>query len=379
MATGFLRPTQRVVDCQALYHNVAEEIKLLPQGTELFAVVKANGYGHGAVKVAEIAKKAGATGFCVSILDEALELREAGFTEPILVLGVVEPCYLTVAVEHNIAVTAASLSWLQYASQLLQEDRIGQLTIHLKIDTGMGRLGLRTAEEISEVVRFLSDHSEFELEGVFTHFAKADSKDTDYFEKQNNRFAQALALLPNDIRYVHTANSATALWHEQNNCNLIRFGAAMYGLNPSGRELVAPFDLKQAMTLETEVVHIKQLPANESISYGATYTTTQEEWIATLPIGYADGLTRDFQGFTVLVGDKLVPIVGRVCMDQCMVRLNEPVPLGEKVIIFGNQDDQANDFQVGAEYAGTINYEIPCMLSERVPLVYVNEQLTAEE
>lgn len=382
MAIGFLRLTKRIIDCPAIYQNIKSELNHIKDGAEIFAVVKANGYGHGAVKVAEVAREAGVTGFCVSILDEAIELRKGGITEPILVLGVVEPAFASVLVEYDLACAATSLSWLKDVVAQWPEHLDGTLKIHVKIDTGMGRLGLRTPEEMTDFLAFLTKQDKFIMEGLFTHFSKADSQDTSHIELQKTRFDQALAIFPKDIRYIHTANSATALWHDHWKSNVVRLGASMYGLNPSGKELETPYELRQAMSVVTEIVQLKQVPAGEAISYGAVYRTTEEEWIATLPIGYADGLLRSFEGFKVLVNGERVPIVGRVCMDQCMIRLKEPVPLGTTVTIFGTDEVSGERilFQEGAEYIGTINYEIPCILSERVPLVYKNEsQLTISD
>lgn len=376
MAIGFLRPTKRIIDCPAIYQNIKAELNHIKDGAEIFAVVKANGYGHGAVKVAEVAREAGVTGFCVSILDEAIELRKAGIVEPILVLGVVDPVFASVLVDYDLSCAATSLDWLQeVVAKWPDQEQLKKLKIHVKIDTGMGRLGLRSESEMYDVLAFLQVHPEFEMEGLFTHFSKADSQDTSHIELQKSRFDQALAIFPDDIRYIHTANSATALWHDHWKSNMIRLGASLYGLNPSGNELEAPYELKQAMSVVTEIVQLKQVPAGEAISYGAVYKTTEEEWIATLPIGYADGLLRAFEGFEVLVAGQRAPIVGRVCMDQCMIRLPKPLPLGTTVTIFGTDDvsGKALLFQEGAEYIGTINYEIPCILSERVPLVYKNE------
>lgn len=374
MAVGYLRPTKGVVNCQAIYNNIKAEQQHIKNNAEIYAVVKANGYGHGAVKVAEVAKKAGATGFCVSILDEALELREAGFKEPILILGVVDPRYVYHVIKEELSCAAISLEWLEAVLKEWPKEEIGKLAIHVKIDTGMGRLGLRTEKEMTEVLEFLKKHPQFYLEGLFTHFSKADSADEEHFKLQQDRFSKAVSIFPKDIPYIHTSNSATALWHDNWQSNLIRLGASMYGINPSGKELDTPYEIEQAMSVITEIVQVKQVPKGEAISYGATYYTSEEEWIGTLPIGYADGFTRAFQDFEVLVDGKRCPIVGRVCMDQCMIKLPNSYPVGTKVVIFGH-DRKGNSisFQEAAEYIGTINYEIPCVLSERVPLVYVNE------
>lgn len=377
MTIGFLRPTKAVVNCQALYHNIKNELATIDDGAEVFAVVKANGYGHGAVKVAEVAKKAGATGFCVSLLDEALELRQAGFQEPILVLGIVDPKHVAILAQERISTTVASLEWLEQASYYWHQFECqNQVLIHVKIDTGMGRLGFIEEVDMRAAIAFIETHSELVMEGLFTHFAKADSKDNRYFELQQERFRKALAIFPRDIRYIHTSNSATALWHGHWRSNMIRLGVEMYGLNPSGKELDSPFELEQAMSLVSSLVHVKRLKKGERVSYGAEYEAQQDEWIGTLPIGYADGFIRHFSGFNVLVDGHRAEIVGRVCMDQCMIRLPYALPVGTKVTIFGKDGELVNTFQDGAEYVDTINYELPCLLSERVPRVYINEDVS---
>ncbi|MBP1043319.1 alanine racemase [Vagococcus sp. BWB3-3] len=377
MTIGFLRPTKAVVDCQALYHNIKSELATIKDGAEVFAVVKANGYGHGAVKVAGVAKKAGASGFCVSLLDEALELREAGFQEPILVLGVVDPKHVAILVQEKISTTAASLEWLEQTSYYWHQFECTQsVLIHVKIDTGMGRLGFVEEVDMLAAIDFIEKHPEFYLEGLFTHFAKADSKDNSYFEMQQERFRKALAIFPTTIRYIHTSNSATALWHDHWRSNMIRLGVEMYGLNPSGTELATPFEIKQVMSLISSLVQVKRLKKGERVSYGAEYQAQQDEWIGTLPIGYADGFIRHFKGFSVLVEGHQAEIVGRICMDQCMIRLPHALPVGTKVTIFGKDGDLVNTFQDGAEYVDTINYELPCILSERVPRIYINEDLS---
>ena len=372
MVIGKHRPTKRVVDCHAIQTNIQHEIKRLPEGTDLFAVVKANGYGHGALKVAQVAKDNGAKGFCVAVLDEALELREAGFTDPIIILGVVPPQYIELVLAHDLVTTAPSLDWLAAAADYYQRQALTTpVRIHLKIDTGMGRLGLRGEAEIKAALALFAETQCFALEGVFTHFAKADAVDTSYLTLQQERFSEALALLPADIRYIHAANSATALWHHHWRSNLVRCGVTMYGLNPSGHELAAPYALQPALSLTSELVQVKLVGPGEHLSYGGDYVTTTDEWIGTLPIGYADGLIRAFTGFNVEVEGELVPIVGRICMDQCMIRLPRQLAVGTTVTIYSNQPDAPNNLQGAADYIGTINYEIPCLLSERVPIEYL--------
>lgn len=368
MISSKYRPSKVIIDLNAIEYNVSSEVKRLRNDQVLYAVVKADGYGHGAIQVAKVALKAGATGLCVSNLDEAVELRKSGITEPILVLSYVSLSYLEVAVENDITLTATNLDWIKELDKRLTK----QISIHLKIDSGMGRVGLIDLEEIKQANEILSENSLINFEGVFTHFSKADSKDSSYFELQQKRFERALTFIDKSVKYIHTANSATALWHDAWKSNLIRFGDAMYGMNPSGTELQTPYPLRQALSLETEIIHIKQLRKGEKIGYGATYETNSDEWIATLPIGYADGFRRSFQGFEVIVDGKKAPIIGRVCMDQCMIRLTEKLDIGTKVTLFGKNGEQFNSIQSAADYIHTINYEVTCGLTERLPRIYLN-------
>lgn len=371
------RPSQVVVDLSAIEYNIKQELARLNDEQVLFAVVKANAYGHGAIKVAQAAEKAGATGFCVSNLDEALELREAGITLPILVLSYVSPNYIDLAISQSISLTAPSLEWLKQVEETLAEKpMMNPLSVHLKIDTGMGRIGLRDEDEMvqSKELFVLSNH--MTLDGIFTHFSSADTKDTTYFELQQQRFTRAMDIFSDlEIRYIHTSNSATALWHDAWNSNLIRFGDALYGLNPSGKALDLPYELKPALSLTTELIHVKQVSAGEKIGYGATYTAEKEEWIGTLPIGYADGLIRKFQGYKVIIDGEYAEIVGRVCMDQCMIRLPKRYDVGTPVTIFGKNGTLENTLDDAAEFIGTINYEIVCGLTDRLPRYYLNERI----
>lgn len=227
---GTHRPTQLVIDQAAIYHNIATEKARLAKGTDLFMVVKANGYGHGITQVATTAVKAGATGFCVAILDEALTLRAAGFNQPILVLGITEPQYAGLMAQKHISATVGSQDWLEAATTSIETVSPDQpLNVHLGLDTGMGRIGFQEPEALAAAVTALTASPAFNFEGIFTHFSKADSADTAYFEKQISRWQAFMAVLPERPRYVHVSNSATSLWHDACNGNMIRFGVAGYG------------------------------------------------------------------------------------------------------------------------------------------------------
>lgn len=372
MVTAKLRPSQVLINETAIAHNVQHAIAGLPQGTELFAVVKADAYGHGLLRVARVAQAAGATGFCVAVLDEALALRRAGFTLPILVLGIIEPAYAPIAAANHIAVPVGSVDWLTQALPGLNEGvDLPPLHVHLALDTGMGRIGFRQVADLKAAAALATDHGDqFKITGLFTHFSTADDPDPAYFNLQVARFKEFLAALPKRPRYVHVANSATSLWHAACDCNLVRFGVAMYGLNPSGRAIEAtPYPLEPALTLTSTLSFVKQIDAGEAVSYGATYHAEKPEWIGTVPLGYADGWQRRLQGFHVLVNGTFCEIVGRVCMDQFMIRLPGEVKTGTPVTLIGRSGANEITLQDVADYAHTIHYEIACGLSERLPRV----------
>lgn len=372
MVVATHRPSRVLIDEGAIFHNVQSAVNLLDADSELFAVVKADAYGHGLLRVARVAAKAGATGFCVAVLDEALALREAGFKQPILVLGIVSPEYAGLAAAQGIAVPVAEKSWLEAAVEHIAQG--DQLRVHLAIDSGMGRIGFTHKEDLQNAVAFIDAHAEqFELSGIFTHFASADSLKEEQFKRQAALFNDFVAALPRRPRYVHVANTATSLWHRACHSNIVRFGVGIYGLNPSGREIAkTPYELKPALSLKSELVLCKQVAAGATISYGATYHSEQNEYIGTVPMGYADGWLRRMQGFHVLVDGQLCEIVGRVCMDQFMIRLPHAYPAGTEVVLVGKSGDQEITLQDVADYAGTIHYEIACALSERLPRISVN-------
>lgn len=373
MITGWHRPTRILVHPKRITENILLQKKRLPQETEIFAVVKANGYGHGAVAVAKAALDAGVTGFCVALLDEALQLRENGITEPILILNMVDPRYISLAVENNLSITCGNWEWL---SQLLKEVAVNPLKkplqLHLKIDSGMGRIGFFEKESLKAAYEAILACESVELAGIFTHFATADEASTTYYQEQAEKFQTLLKSLPELPRYVHSSNSATALWHEAGIGNLVRMGVSMYGLNPSGHELTLPVPLKPAMELVSELIQVKKVPVGTGVSYGRTYVTKDEAIIGTVPIGYADGWLRKLQGFSLIVEGKKCPIIGRICMDQLMLLLPEAYPIGTPVTLVGENKGLEITMQDVADYLETIHYEVCCQLSDRIPRIYVD-------
>lgn len=359
------RPTQVRVNLNAIVGNLELVMAHLPVKTEVFAVVKANAYGHGAVAVARKLSSQVA-GFCVSNLDEALELRKAGIEDPILILGIVPPRFLSIAHQLNISVTVASLEWLEQAEDL--KENLSGLTVHMKIDTGMGRIGFRNEEEILQALEVLAD-LEFDLEGVFTHFATADESDEHQFQEQLASFQSYLEMFPEQPRWIHASNSAASIWHRDTVFNMVRLGNILYGMNPSGSTLDLPFTAKPVLSVVSELVHVKQVQAGSTIGYGATYTSSEAEWIGTVPIGYADGMVRSLQGFHVLVAGQPCEIVGRISMDQITIRLPRYYALGEKVTLIGKDKENSISVQDWADHIGTINYEVVCLLTDRLPRI----------
>lgn len=372
--THFFRDTWVEVDLNCIYENVQNTKKHLPDGVEIIAVVKANGYGHGAFEVAKTAISAGANSLAVALLDEALELRQKGIEAPILILGWIRPEDAQIVAENKITATVFQLDWLQKAMGFLAENQT--IEFHLKVDTGMGRIGVREQWEADEIIDFVLGHQQFKMTGIFTHFATADELDLTYFNMQYNRFLTSLQWLKErhvEVNMIHCANSATGLRFPDKAFNAVRLGISMYGLSPSyeiKNEL--PFPLKEAFSLRSKLVHVKELPSGERVSYGGTYKTVEKEWIGTVPIGYADGWIRKLKFAEVLIHGERCPIVGRICMDQMMIRLPREFPIGTDVTLIGRQQREEISIDEIAKLLDTINYEIPCLISSRVPRTYTD-------
>lgn len=367
----YYRDTWAEINLDDIEENVKNMRSRMAEASKLFAVVKANGYGHGAIEVARTALLAGADYLAVAFLDEALALRNAGIHAPILVLGASRPADILVAAKQDIILTVFDVEWLTRATEHLQGNKI---KIHVKIDSGMGRLGIRKEQEVKEIEEFLMCHQEFVLEGIYTHFATADEKNSSYLNEQAKKFADILASFKTKPPIIHCSNSAAGLLYPELAFNGVRLGIAMYGLTPSMEiKEMLPFSLKEAFSLHTKIVQVKKLHKGDKVSYGATYEAKEDEWIATLPIGYADGWLRKLQGQEVLVNGVRVPIVGRVCMDQCMIRLPHEIAVGTNVTLIGTQQEQCISVNEIAKKLDTINYEVTCTIAHRVPRVYLKD------
>lgn len=373
MVPAIHRPAEVKVNLRAIKDNLKAELAHLKPGQKLFAVVKANAYGHGAVKVAKLAARSGASGFCVATLDEAIELRDASIVEPILVLGITPANEALLAAAHNISLAAPSLEWLESAQKALA-NKNQVLKIHLAIDSGMGRIGFSEDHEFIAANKLLKDNPNFFVEGMFAHFASADSSDESYFNYQVKRFNHLKELLTVKPKWIHIANTAASIFDKDIKSDIVRFGIGLYGLNPSSNpdsaDLASHIELKPALSVESELSFVKQIHAGYGVGYGSEFVADGDQWIGTVPVGYADGIIRALSGFKVKVGSDFCPIVGRICMDQFMVLLPEKKPVGTKVVIYSDQEADSNFIKKAADYTNTIHYELACLLSDRLPRTY---------
>ncbi|KAA0957142.1 alanine racemase [Planococcus sp. ANT_H30] len=361
------RPTKAVISLEAIKKNLTA-FQEKSGDAKVIAVVKADAYGHGVLAVAKAVIETGVDMLAVATPDEALFLRDQGIETELLVLGATPAKFIPVAQQRNIIVTAISLDWLSMAASHLEEN-LEMLKIHLKVDTGMRRIGIQL-DEVDQALGIIADH-DFSFKGIFTHFATADEENSSLFNQQVHAMNSVIKQLEDPSVMVHVSNSATAIMHPELTSDAVRVGISLYGIAPSpyvGQEM--EFHLYPALSLETEIVHVKKVKAGEALSYGATYRAARDEWVGTIPIGYADGMLRGLQGQDVLVNGQRTPIIGRICMDQCMIRLSKKVPVGEKVQLIGRQGEQQIFIDEWADRLETIPYEIPCILTKRVPRVY---------
>ncbi len=369
------RPTWAEISLPNLVHNYGTIKHALHDQAQLMAVVKANAYGHGAVECAR-ALEPNADWFGVALVEEGIELREAGITRPILCLGGFWRGQSEAIVRHDLTPVLFRIDAAEeWNAQAVQANRI--VKYHLKVDTGMGRLGVPFAE-LPEFVCALQRCPNLKLDGLMTHFAEAEAIDRAFTEAQIERFHEALRIVCEAgfaPTWKHFANSAGIHAHPQIGGNLARTGAAMYGFT---RDVIAPvpdaFAVKPVMSLHSRIVHLKTVPAGTSLGYGRTFTTTRASRIATIPIGYADGFQRAHSNHgRVIVCGHFAPIVGRISMDLTILDVTDvaTVESGDSVILLGEQNGLRISAEDLAEQIGTISYEIACSVSARVPRVYV--------
>jgi alanine racemase len=357
------------VDLGAIENNVRQVRQIT--GVAVMAVVKADGYGHGAEEVARAALHAGASWCGVARIEEALELRSAGVEAPILVLGHTPAERVEEGIAARVSLTVWTSDHIQQAVRAAR--RLGMpARLHLKVDTGMSRLGAQP-EEAQELAWRMTQGSGVVFEGLFTHLARADDADPATTDSQGQLFHQLLDSLAADgLRppLVHAANSAASLTRRDLYFDLVRLGIAMYGLHPSAACPLPP-TFRPALAWKSTLSQVKVVPPGRGISYGHEYTTTSHERIGTAPVGYADGFRRGSPN-QVLVAGRIVPVVGRVCMDQIMVQL-DAVPEareGDEVALIGGQGGERISAEQVAQRWGTVNYEVVCGIGRRVPRLY---------
>ncbi|MDN4495476.1 alanine racemase [Ureibacillus aquaedulcis] len=363
------RPTKAIINLDAIKYNVSQLKEYLKPEVQIMAVVKANAYGHGDVEVAAAAIESGATMLAVATPEEALHLRKAFPDIDLLILGYAPVSFAPFAATENITLTVFSLEWVQQVKELSLSH---PLKLHIKVDTGMGRIGVTQIDDLRNLYNEITVSGKLLVDGIFTHFATADEEDDSYFHHQVSRFEEFLSSLPKKPRLVHAANTATMLVKDQTlQYDAVRFGISMYGLAPSDYvKTKLPFPLQAAFSLETELIEVKKVQAGQSIGYGAAFTASEPSFIGTIPIGYADGLIRKYSGQHVLVDGIRVPIIGRICMDQCMLLLPTAYNIGEKVTLIGKQEEEEITIDEWAKKGDTINYEVPCIITSRVPRIY---------
>ncbi|MEA3325762.1 MAG: alanine racemase [Chloroflexota bacterium] len=357
------------IDLGAIKHNVKEIIKMT--NAEVMAVIKANGYGHGVLQVAKAVVQAGATWCGVARMEEALNLRRAGIDAQVMVLGYTPAGLIPDAIKNDIHVAIYDTEMARlYADQARKVS--GKLKAHLKVETGMGRLGM----PLEQAIKFLAqvhNHDAIHIDGIFTHLARADEPRVKSAAQQLGKFKLLLdQLRDRDLcpDMVHAANSAAVINFPEAYFDLVRPGIAIYGLDPS-QETRLPETFKPALTWKAKIISVRGFPPGHGISYGSVYVTSKQERIGVIPVGYGDGYRRE-TGQQVLVRGQLVDVVGRICMDQCMIQLDS-VPdavVGDEVVLLGQQGEHtitANDLATGW---GTINYEVICGLADRLPRLY---------
>lgn len=359
------------IDLKAIAHNIREIKRCIRGGAKFCAVVKADAYGHGAVAVARLAVEQGADYLAVAVLSEAVQLRKAGFTTPILLLGATQYEEADAVVGYQVTQAVFTREAAEALSAAAQ--RQGKTAkVHLAVDTGMGRIGVRP-EAAGEMAAQIAALPGIELEGMFSHFALSDARDKTYAYEQFARFQQAIAGIEArgiQIPIKHIANSAAIFEMSDTHLDMVRAGVILYGLWPSD-EVAHVVDLHPAMRVCARITYVKEVHPGETVSYGRTFTAAREMRLATLPIGYADGYTRLYAGkASVELQGRRAPIVGRICMDQCMADVTDipAAAAGDPVTIFGSSTLPADE---AAGWLGTINYEVVCMIAPRVPRVYI--------
>ena len=375
------------IDLSAIAGNTREFARIVGPGVKIMPAVKADGYGHGAIDVSKTALENGASALGVARVEEGIALRQAGISAPILVFGYASPKSSQDLIDYDLTATVSNLDVVRFMSDkaLVQGKKI---KVHLKVDTGMGRIGLLTGkghpgcdghyDNTADDVLAMAKMKGIELEGIYTHFASADSHDKTYTKQQLNLFMDFIGQLEKSGLHIpirHAANSAASIELPESRLDMIRPGISFYGLKPSDDVDMSSVALKPAMQLKSRIVSLKTVPRGFHVSYSSTHTTNRETTIAVVPVGYADGFSRHFSSNGhMLVKGMRAPIVGRVCMDLTMLDVGhiKDLALEDEVVVFGTQNGETLPVDELAERIHTIHYEIISNLSPRVKRVYIH-------
>lgn len=365
------------IDLDAIEYNIEKMKENLPEDTKLIVVAKADCYGHGALQTTSLLSlKEYVWGFAVATLDEAIVLRRGGITKPILVLGCIFPEQWIDALENNIRITVYTEELTKVLSDLAV--KIGRKAyVHVKLDTGMGRIGFTPGKEGADKIEEISKLPNIVMEGLYTHFSKADEGDKSYTMKQMEAYTWMKEELTGrgiTFSYYHCCNSAGIIDLKGAGQNLSRAGISTYGMYPSEEVHKENVDLKPALELISHVAFVKWVDEGEMISYGGTYVTKRRTKIATIPVGYGDGYPRSLsnKGYMLIHGKK-APIIGRVCMDQCMVDVTEieDVKFGDEVVLVGCDGDEYLSVETLSRLSDRFNYEFVCLMGKRIPREYI--------
>lgn len=370
------RPVWAVINLDNLIHNINEIKKNINENTKIYGVIKADGYGHGAIMIARTILANGVDRLAVATLSEAIELRKNNITAPILILGYTPGFQAKDIISNDITQTV--LSFEQAEALSYSAESLGKTAkIHVKLDTGMSRLGFSATEAAIEDILKISKLPYIEVEGIFSHFAMADASDKSFTIKQCDKFKGIVTELENRGLFIpikHISNSAAILDLPDYDFDMVRAGILMYGLYPSDEVNKERLKLKPVMELKANISQIRKLEAGVGISYGHSFVTQETSKIGTVPIGYADGYSRLLSN-KIYVGyrGKKIPVIGNICMDQCMVDVTgiDNIEVGDEVYLFGDGSHGEPSVDEIAQMIGTINYEVICILSKRVPRAYI--------
>lgn len=364
------------IDLDAVLYNMESMHKKLKPGTKIAAVVKADGYGHGAVEISRVLENLPYLwGYAVATSNEAMQLVEAGRKKPIIILGLSFPEQFEEIVENDLRPAVCTYETAQALSDIAAEKN-KVCRIHIKVDTGMSRIGFQVTPESADTVARISKLPNIMIEGIFTHFARADESSKAPAYEQFKQFEKMIAMVEEkgvQIPLKHCSNSAGIVEIPECNMDMVRAGITLYGLWPSEEVDKTKISLKPVMSLRSRVAYVKELLPGRQISYGGTFTVKKKMTVATVPVGYGDGYARGLsnKGWVLIKGQK-APICGKVCMDQCMVDVTDipGVKIGDTVTLLGKDADEEITMEQLGELSGRFNYEFACLITPRVPRIY---------